>query len=94
LSCWPSNRSSPGRDFGQAIVGDLEGFGLRFVQVIEPHRWHLAPAEIPAGQQTPMSRYNGEIGIDQDRHVEPERRDALGNLADLPAAVAARVGGV
>ena len=84
----------PGGGFGQSVVGDLEGFGLRLVQVIEPDRWHLGPPKITAGQQTAVSGHDGEIGIDQDRHIEPERRDALGNLADLPATVAARVVGV
>src|SRR6516225_1338043 len=84
----------PGGGFGQAVIGDLEGFGLRLIQVLEPHRWHLGPAEITAGEETAVSSHNSEIGIDQDRDVEPERRDALSNLADLPAAVAARVVGV
>ena len=54
---------------------------------------HLRPS---AGSPTrpAVSSHNSEIGIDQDRDVEPERRDALGNLADLPATVAARVIGI
>src|SRR5262249_54363355 len=60
----------PSRGFVQSIVGDLEGFGLHLSQVIEPHRWHLSPTEITAGQEPAVSSHNSEIGIDQDRDIE------------------------
>jgi hypothetical protein len=32
-----------------------------------------------------------QLTVDKDRHVEPELRDVLGKLTELPAAMQARV---
>src|SRR5271156_1170507 len=42
--------------FGQAIVGNSEGTGLRRGEVIETERRHLGPAERTTGHGRPVTR--------------------------------------
>jgi hypothetical protein len=84
----------PIRDLGQAIVGNSEGSGLRRGEVIEAERRHLGPAELTTGQQPPMTRDHIVFAIDQNRNIEAEGSDAVGDFSDLLLAVPARVGGV
>ena len=82
----------PGGDLGQPVVGDHEGAGLRGGQVIEAEGRHLGNAELAAGEQPAVPGDHVAVAIDQDRHVEAESLDAVGDLPDLLLAVPARVG--
>jgi hypothetical protein len=62
--------------------------------VIEAQRRHLGNTEFAAGEQPPVPRNHIVIAIDQDRDIESEGPDAVGDLPDLPLAVAPWVGGV
>jgi hypothetical protein len=62
--------------------------------VIEAERRHLGPAELATGQQTAVTRDHIVFAIDQNRNIEAERPDAVGDLSDLLLTVPARVGGV
>ena len=94
LSCCASSRSSQVGDLGQPVVGDHEGAGLRRGQVIEAQRRHLGHAELAAGEQPAVPGDHVAVAIDQDRDIEAESLDAVGDLPDLLLAVAPRVGGV
>ena len=52
---------------------------------------HLLAAEMATGEQPAVAGDDVEFGIDQDRHVEAERLDAVGDLLDLLALVSAGV---
>ena len=94
MSCCASSRSSQVGDLGQPVVGDHEGAGLRRGQVIEAKRRHLGHAEFAAGEQPAVTRDHVAVAIDQDRDIEAEGLDAVGDLPDLLFAVAPRVSGV
>jgi hypothetical protein len=81
----------PDGDFGQAIVGDHEGPLLGLREMIEANGWSLAPAQPPGGQQPSVAGDHVPIGVDQNRDIEPEGLDAVGDLADLLGAVLAGV---
>ena len=84
----------PGGDFGQAVVGDHEGAGLRRGEVIEAQGRHLGQAELAAGQQPAVPGDDVAVAIDQDRDIEAEGLDAVGDLPDLLFAVTTGINGV
>src|ERR1700738_3308996 len=51
-------------------------------------------AEQRAGQYTAVAGDHFAVGVDQYRHIEPERVDAARDLADLPGAMRAWVLGI
>src|SRR5271165_804329 len=59
--------------------------------MIERNRGNLGPAEPLGGQQPAMPGNHFAVSFDEDRNVEAERLDALGDLADLFGAVLASV---
>ena len=67
---------------------------MRHVEVIEPDGRHLAPAEMPAGEQATMTRHNVQFGVDEHRHVKAEALDAARDLLDLRTAMQTRVVGI
>ena len=73
----------PTGDFGQAIVGDHEGARLGVADVLQADRRDLGATELPAGEQSSVAGDDLVIGVDKDRHVEPEAPDTLGDLPDL-----------
>ena len=81
----------PGGDFGQPVIGDHEGAGLRRGQVIEAQCRHLGHAELAAGEQPAMPGDHIAVAVDQDRDIEAEGLDAVGDLPDLLLGVAPRV---
>jgi hypothetical protein len=60
-----------------------EGACLGRAQMFEADGRDLAAAEEPASQQPAMPGDDPELGINEDRHVEAEGGDAVGDLADL-----------
>jgi hypothetical protein len=54
----------PYGDFGEAVVGDPKGADVRWGQVIEAQRRHLAPAELVAGQDPAMPGDDVAVRID------------------------------
>src|ERR1700730_2603185 len=51
-------------------------------------------AELLAGQYTAVAGDHFAVGVDQYRHIEPERVDAARDLADLPRRMRARIPGI
>ena len=84
----------PGRVLAEPVVSDHEGADLGWGQMIEGERWHLGPAELAAGEQSAVPADHLVVAIGQDRNVEPEGLDAVGDLPDLLFAVEPRVRGV
>ena len=84
----------PSRVLTEPVVGDPEGAGLGWGQMIEGERWHLGPAELAAGEQSAVPADHLVVAIGQDRNVEPEGLDAVGDLPDLLFAVEPRVRGI
>jgi ParB-like nuclease domain len=80
--------------FGQPVVRDHEGLGLRVAQIVETDGRDFAPPQQLTGHQTAMAGDYFEIGVDQHRHIETEALYAARNLADLTRAMRARVVGV
>jgi hypothetical protein len=78
----------PLRDLGQSVVGNSEGSGLHRGEVIEAERRHLGPAELVTGQQPAVTRDYIVCAVDQNRDIEAESSDAVGDLSDLPACYA------
>ena len=62
--------------------------------MIEGESWHRGPAELAAGEQPAMPANHLVVAIGQDRNVEPEGLDAVGDLPDLLFAVEPRVRGI
>jgi hypothetical protein len=62
--------------------------------VIEAERRHLAPAELTTGQHPAVARAHILFAIDQNRNIEAESPDAVGDISDLLLRMPARVGGV
>ena len=60
--------------------------------MIDAHRRNLGDTERLGGQGSAVTADGLAVTIDQDRDIETENSDALGDLPDLFAAVAARVG--
>ena len=84
----------PCGDLRQPVVGDRESPSLRLGETLELNGWNLAPPQTPRRLQASMAGDHVEIAIDKNRDVEPERRNAVGDLANLPGAVPARVFGI
>ena len=84
----------PGSDLRQPIVGDHEGPLLRLGEMLKANGRDLAPSQTACRLQAPVARNHFAIGADEDRDVEPERLDAVGDLTDLLWAMLARVAGI
>ena len=65
------------------VVGDHEGAPLGRVQVVERDRRRLLEAEVLGGEQAAVAGENHACVVDEDRRVEAERRNALGDAGDL-----------
>jgi hypothetical protein len=72
----------PDGDLGEPVVGDHKGAGLRGGQVIEAEGRHLGNAEFAAGEQPAMAGDHVVVAIDQNRGIEVESLDAVGDLPD------------
>ena len=81
----------PDGDFGEPVIGDPEGAGLFRAEVIEAQRRHLSHIELAAGGEATVAADYVVVAIDQDRDIEAEGLDAVGDLSDLLFAVAPRV---
>jgi len=62
--------------------------------MIEAHRRHLAATKLAAGGEPAVTADHLVIAIDQDRDIEAKGPDAVGDFANLPFRMTARVGGV
>ena len=86
----------PAGAVGKPVVRDHEGASLGRIQVVERNRRRLLEAEALCGEQAAVAGENHALAVDQDRRVEAERRNALGDAGDLRGrmgAGVARVGG-
>jgi hypothetical protein len=79
-------------DLGKPIIGDHERTGLGRAQMVEAQCRHLGHAEFIRREQPPVTRDDLAIAIDQDRDIEAESFDAVGDLPDLLFAVTPRIG--
>jgi hypothetical protein len=84
----------PDGDFGEPVVGDSEGTGLLRSEMIEAQRRHLSQTELAAGGEATVAANYVVVAINQDRDIEAEGLDAVGDLPDLLLAVPARVVGI
>src|SRR5215831_11941017 len=62
--------------------------------MIEAEGRHFGNPELTAGEQSAMPGNHVEISIDQDRHIETEGFNAIGDLPDLLLVVNPWVGRV
>ena len=81
----------PARLLGEPVVGDHVGALLFLAHVREANGRHLAHAEQLRCLDAAVAGDDEAILVDEDGIVEAERRDAVGDLADLPARMRARV---
>jgi hypothetical protein len=81
----------PDRDLGEPVVGDPIGAGLLGWEVSEAQRRDLAPAELTTRAEPAVPGDHVVVAIDQDRDVEVESLDAIGDLPDLLLGVLTRV---
>jgi hypothetical protein len=81
----------PGRDLGEPVVGDPKGAGLLGREVIEAQRRDLAPTELTTRAQPTVPGDHVVVAIDQDRDIEVEGLDAIGDLPDLLLGMLTRV---
>ena len=63
-------------------------------EVIEAQRRHLAHAELTTREQAAVTGDDIVLAINQDRDIEVENSDAVGDLPYLLSAVAVRIGRV
>src|SRR6202023_2348196 len=77
----------PRRVLGQAVVGDQEGHALRLGEMAQLDSRYRVPSHLARGQEASMTSDDFLLVIDQERHVESKRLDALRNLADLLVAM-------
>ena len=82
----------PTRDFGEPVVGDHEGAGLRWGEMVEAYRRHLGEAQGTGGQHPAVARDYVVVAIDQDRDDEVEGLKAVSDLPDLLFTVPPRIG--
>ena len=61
-------------------------------QVIEAHCRHLGHVQLTAGREAAVPCDHVAIAIDQDRDIEAESFNAVGDLPELLFAVAPRIG--
>ena len=66
-----------------AVVGQNVSPLLRFAEMVEHDHRNLIQAEFARRQEAPVAGDDPGVGVHQDRVVEPERRDAGGDLRDL-----------
>jgi len=81
----------PAGDLSQAVIGDHEGAGLCRAEMFEVDGRHLLAAQEIAGEQPAVAGDHLEFGVDQDRDVEAENPDAVGDLPDLLAGMPAGI---
>ena len=62
--------------------------------MLERDGGNFSVAEQLAGQYTAVAADHFAVGVDQYRHIEPERVDAARDLTDLPRTMRARVLGI
>ena len=77
----------PVGELAQAVVADHEGAELSWAQVIEAEGWHFGNAKLAAGRQPAVPSDHIKFGIDQNRNVEAECLNAIGELKNLFLAV-------
>src|ERR1700730_2313483 len=90
-SCSASRRSSQIAISVSRLSAIMKARAWAGRQVIEAQGRHLGHAELAAGAQTAMPTNHVEVSIDQDRYIEAEGLDAIGDLPDLLLAVQPRV---
>ena len=81
----------PARLLSEPVVGDHVGALLCLAHVREADGWHLDHAEQLCCLNAAVPGDDHVIVVNEDGVVEAERRDAVGDLAHLPARVGARV---
>ena len=59
--------------------------------MVERDRGYVLKPEAPGGEEPAMTREDAALRVDENRDVEPERRDAVGDAGDLPGGMNARV---
>ena len=59
--------------------------------MVERDRRDLLEPEAPGREHPPVAGQHAAAPVDEDRHDEPERRDALGDAHDLPEGMNAGV---
>jgi len=69
--------------FGQLVVGNAVGAYLCLGHLAEANRWHLLYAKQLCSLDPPVSCYHAAVAIEEDRIVEPELANTVGNLPDL-----------
>ena len=84
----------PGGELRKPVVRDHEGAAPRFAEMVERDGRNLGKAEATGGEQPGMAGDNSALAVDQDRDVEAERRDAVGDAGDLAGRMQAGVAGV
>ena len=52
--------------------------------MVERDRGNLLEPEAPGRERPPVAREHAAALVDEDRDIEPERRDAVGDAGDLP----------
>ena len=62
--------------------------------MVERDGRNLGKAEATGGEQPRVARDDAALAVDQDRDVEAERRDAVGDAGDLADRMQAGVAGV
>ena len=81
----------PGGELAKPVVGDHEGAALGLVQMVERDGRNLLEPQAPGGEHPAMAREDAAFLVDEDRDVEPEGRDAVGDAGDLAGDMNARV---
>jgi len=81
----------PGSELREPVVGDHERAALGLAEMLERDCRDFAEAQSPGGEDAAMARQNGARAVDQNRDVEPEGRNAVGDAGDLAGAMNARV---
>ncbi len=59
--------------------------------MVERDRRDFGKAQAPGGEQPPVARDDAALAVDQDRHIEAERLDAVGDPPHLALRMQARV---
>ena len=78
--------AAPAGDLCAFIVSDYKGARSRAGALIEAQLWHRGDAEFAAGGEAIPTRDEVAIAIDQDREIEAQTLEAVG---DLPTSLVA-----
>lgn len=79
------------RRFGQLVVRQHIGFGLLRRQMLEADHWRFGEPHELGRLEPAMSRDHAIVLVDEDRRVEAERLDAVGDCGDLLPLVPPRI---